>query len=215
MPSSWTSRPASSGSWRPAFTSATISSGRPIPRPSTRAGLIRGYNGLYRLGLDGSVRLVESGDRYIDAFALSPDGRKLRALCDRRLRARRAPRSADADGRNARTLLTIDDPTREFAMGDFRVVSWPSFDGLEIGGYEIRPAGFDPKKRYPMLVDVHGGGPGSRLYLMGGVVGTTSRRHLWAAMGYVVFVPGLPVRRALRSRRHRKDARQELLASPT
>ena len=151
-------------------------------------GLIRGYNGLYRLGLDGSVRLVESGDRYIDAFALSPDGKKL-ALLSTDGYGRVEIRVSDADARNARTVLTIDDPPREFAMGDFRVVSWPSFDGLEIGGYEIRPVGFDPSKRYPMLVDVHGGGPGSRLYLMGGVIGSTIERHLWAAMGYVVFVP--------------------------
>jgi acylaminoacyl-peptidase len=74
-------------------------------------------------------------------------------------------------------------------MGDFRVVSWKSFDGLEIGGYEIRPPDFDASKRYPMLVDVHGGGPGSRLYLMGGVIGSLIERHLWAARGFVVLVP--------------------------
>jgi dipeptidyl aminopeptidase/acylaminoacyl peptidase len=74
-------------------------------------------------------------------------------------------------------------------MGEFRVVSWPSFDGLEIAGYEVRPPNFDPKKKYPMLVDVHGGGPGSRLYLMGGMIGSLIERHLWAARGFVVFVP--------------------------
>jgi dipeptidyl aminopeptidase/acylaminoacyl peptidase len=150
--------------------------------------LIRGYNGIYRIGLDGSARLIEKGDRYVEAFALSPDGKKYASLSTDGY-GRVELRLTDSDGRNGRTLETIDDPTRDFAMGEFRVVSWPSFDGLEIGGYEIRPLGFDPKKRYPMLVDVHGGGPGSRLYLMGGVIGSTIERHLWAAKGYVVFVP--------------------------
>ena len=98
-------------------------------------------------------------------------------------------RVGDADGSNQRTLVTIDDPTKDFVLGDFRLVSFPSFDGLEISGYEVRPPGFDPKKKYPMLVDVHGGGPGSRLYLMGGIIGSLIERHLWASRGFVVFVP--------------------------
>ena len=151
-------------------------------------GLIRGFNGIFRLGRDGSVKQIEAGDRYIDSFALSPDGKKYAALSSDGY-GRVVLRLANADGSNGRTLDTIDDPTAEYAMGDFRVVSWPSFDGLEIGGYEVRPPGFDPKKKYPMLVDVHGGGPGSRLYLMGGVIGSLIERQLWATRGYVVFVP--------------------------
>lgn len=151
-------------------------------------GLIRGFNGIFRLGLDGSVRKIEAGDRYIESFALSPDGKKYASLASDGY-GRVLLRLANVDGSNTRTLYTVDDPTTEYAMGDFRVVSWPSFDGLEIGGYEVRPPGFDPKKKYPMLVDVHGGGPGSRLYLMGGVIGSLIERQLWATRGYVVFVP--------------------------
>jgi len=150
--------------------------------------LIRGYNGIFRFGLDGSVKQIEAGDRYVVAFALSPDGRRYASLTQDGY-GRVEIRLADADGTHGRVLETIDDPTREFAMGEFRVVAWPSFDGLEIAGYEVRPPNFDPKKKYPMLVDVHGGGPGSRLYLMGGMIGSLIERHLWAARGFVVFVP--------------------------
>ena len=151
-------------------------------------GLIRGYNGIFRLGVDGSVKKVEAGDRYVEAFALSPDGRRYATMTQDGY-GRVELRLTDADGSNARVLLAIDDPPSEYRMGDFRVVSWKSFDGLEIGGYEIRPPDFDASKRYPMLVDVHGGGPGSRLYLMGGVIGSLIERHLWAARGFVVLVP--------------------------
>jgi dipeptidyl aminopeptidase/acylaminoacyl peptidase len=150
--------------------------------------LIRGYNGIFRFGLDGSVKQVEAGERYVVAFALSPDGKRYASLTQDGY-GRVEIRLTDADGTHGRVLETIDDPTREFAMGEFRVVSWPSFDGLEIAGYEVRPPNFDPKKKYPMLVDVHGGGPGSRLYLMGGMIGSLIERHLWAARGFVVFVP--------------------------
>ena len=87
-------------------------------------------------------------------------------------------------------LRTIDDPTREFTLGEFSTVQWSSAGGLQINGYLIKPAGFDPSKKYPLLVDVHGGGPGSRLYLMGGMLAYSPLEwHLWATHGYVVFVP--------------------------
>jgi len=151
-------------------------------------GLIRGYNGIFRLGVDGSVKRIEAGDRYVEAFALSPDGRRYATMTQDGY-GRVELRLTNADGSNGRVLVSIDDPPARHVMGDFRVVSWKSFDGLEIGGYEVRPPGFDPSKKYPLLVDVHGGGPGSRLYLMGGVIGSLIERHLWAARGFVVLVP--------------------------
>ena len=151
-------------------------------------GLIRGYNGIFRLGLDGSVTKIEAGDRYVNAFSLSPDGKRYATLTQDGY-GRVQIRLTNADGKNGRVLLSIDDPPSQYVMGDFSIVSWKSFDGLEIAGYEVRPPGFDPKKKYPMLVDVHGGGPGSRLYLMGGVIGSLIERHLWATRGFVVFVP--------------------------
>jgi dipeptidyl aminopeptidase/acylaminoacyl peptidase len=151
-------------------------------------GLIQGYNGIFRLGLDGSQKMIEGRDRFYTAFALSPDGRKLATLSEDGY-GRVELRLSDANGAGVKTLVTIDDPTRDLAMGDFSLVKWPSFDGLEIAGYEVRPPGFDPHKKYPMLVDVHGGGPGSRLYLMGGIIGSLIERHLWATRGFVVFVP--------------------------
>ncbi len=160
--------------------------------PDSRAvyarGLIRGYNGIFRLGVDGSVTRIEAGDRYIEASSLSPDGKRYATMTQDGY-GRVQIRLTDADGRNGHVLLSIDDPPAQYVLGDFSVVSWKSFDGLEIAGYEIRPPGFDPSKKYPMLVDVHGGGPGSRLYLMGGLIGSLIERHLWAAKGYVVLVP--------------------------
>lgn len=160
----------------------------PDSRSVYARGLIQGYNGIFRLGLDGSEKMIEGRDRFYTAFSLSPDGKKLATLSEDGY-GRVELRVSDANGAGAKVLVTIDDPTRDLAMGDFQLVSWPSFDGLEIAGYEIRPPGFDPKKKYPMLVDVHGGGPGSRLYLMGGIVGSLIERHLWATRGFVVLVP--------------------------
>jgi len=52
------------------------------------------------------------------------------------------------------------------------------------------PHNYSPQKSYPMLVDIHGGGPGSYIYLAGGIlVNTPIEWQMWSAMGIIVFVP--------------------------
>jgi len=41
------------------------------------------------------------------------------------------------------------------------VVHWKSGDGAEIDGILIKPLDFDPTKKYPLLVVIHGGPTGS------------------------------------------------------
>jgi dipeptidyl aminopeptidase/acylaminoacyl peptidase len=47
-----------------------------------------------------------------------------------------------------------------FEVGKREVVHWKSGDGTVIEGVLIRPANFDPAKKYPLLVVIHGGPTG-------------------------------------------------------
>jgi dipeptidyl aminopeptidase/acylaminoacyl peptidase len=47
-----------------------------------------------------------------------------------------------------------------FTVARREVVRWKSGDGTEIEGILIKPANFDPKKKYPLLVVIHGGPTG-------------------------------------------------------
>jgi dipeptidyl aminopeptidase/acylaminoacyl peptidase len=75
---------------------------------------------------------------------------------------------------------------RSFAIGEQEIVRWKSRDGLAIQGVLIKPPGFVKGRRYPTIVNPHGG-PTS---LAGNVF---SAGALWgqmlAARGYVVFQP--------------------------
>ena len=42
-------------------------------------------------------------------------------------------------------------------LGSVEDISWRSFDGLEMHGFLVKPANFDAKKKYPLVVEVHGG----------------------------------------------------------
>ncbi|MDA1268632.1 MAG: S9 family peptidase [Bacteroidetes bacterium] len=48
-----------------------------------------------------------------------------------------------------------------FALGEKEFFTFPTVDGTTLNGYLIKPADFDPNKKYPVLVFVYGG-PGSQ-----------------------------------------------------
>jgi dipeptidyl-peptidase-4 len=93
-----------------------------------------------------------------------------------------------ADGTEVRTL--VDNARAREALGRL-AVNAPEFftiraqDGTELNAWMIKPAGFDPSRKYPVLMYVYGG-PGSQTVLnsWGG------SRYLWhqslAQRGYIV-----------------------------
>ena len=66
-------------------------------------------------------------------------------------------------------------------LGEVEEVRWNSTGGLEIEGWIVRPPDFDPEKKYPLILEIHGGpftayGPHF-----------SAEVQLFAAAGYVVL----------------------------
>jgi dipeptidyl aminopeptidase/acylaminoacyl peptidase len=59
-----------------------------------------------------------------------------------------------------RKLTAMTEQVKEFALATREVVSWQSKDGATIEGILIKPADFDPNKKYPLLCVIHGGPTG-------------------------------------------------------
>ncbi len=57
-------------------------------------------------------------------------------------------------------LTTLGEQLKDFTLAKREVVSWKSKDGATIEGVLMKPADFDPKKKYPLLVVIHGGPTG-------------------------------------------------------
>ncbi len=83
----------------------------------------------------------------------------------------------------ARTLTALnDDLFASKTLGEVRELNWKSSkDQRDIQGWVILPPGFDAKKKYPMILEIHGGpftayGPNY-----------TTELQLMAAAGYVVL----------------------------
>jgi dipeptidyl aminopeptidase/acylaminoacyl peptidase len=88
---------------------------------------------------------------------------------------------------NFRQLTTTNPQVNELALGESEVVTWKSSDGMEVEGVLLKPVGFQPGHRYPMLVVAHGGPSGvtTNNFRLGGLEGG----QVWAGQGWAVFYP--------------------------
>jgi dipeptidyl aminopeptidase/acylaminoacyl peptidase len=57
-------------------------------------------------------------------------------------------------------LTTFSEQIKDWQLSTKEAISWKSKDGVEISGVLIKPADFDPKKKYPLFVIIHGGPTG-------------------------------------------------------
>lgn len=57
-------------------------------------------------------------------------------------------------------LTAMSEQLKKFQLARREVVSWKSSDGTTIEGVLLKPADFDAKKKYPLLVIIHGGPTG-------------------------------------------------------
>lgn len=65
-----------------------------------------------------------------------------------------------------RKLTDLNAQLAGFTLGSEEVVSWKSHDGTVVEGVLNKPAGYDPNKKYPLLVYIHGGPTGIDLPIM-------------------------------------------------
>lgn len=84
-----------------------------------------------------------------------------------------------------RKLTPLFDPNRrllvERALGSVEEFWYPSFDGVKIQAWIVKPPDFDPSKKYPLILEIHGGphtAYGHSFY---------HEFHTLAAAGYVVL----------------------------
>jgi len=133
---------------------------------------------LHRLDADGGDTPLITKEGSIDAFDVRGDEALLIALYDMRLQE-----LYRADLKTGEVTRVSD--FNAAALED-RYVAQPeplSFEscGRELGGWVLRPKDFDPAKKYPAVLDVHGGPKtvyGPVFY---------HEMQLWAGKGYFVF----------------------------
>lgn len=119
-----------------------------------------GATPLYRLDVE-SKEVVELVDlRAIDAFDIAPDGRSI-VLSRRSVGEPSEIWSVAIDGSGAKRLTFFNRPVEE--QVDIRPAEqlWiDSPSGRKIHTFLVKPHDFDPSKKYPLILNVHGGPQG-------------------------------------------------------
>jgi dipeptidyl aminopeptidase/acylaminoacyl peptidase len=109
----------------------------------------------------GAVTRVSAPDDLMaGSFTLTADGRRLAYTAGS---AQSLPEVfvSDVEPFTPRALTESTMQASEFILGTRELISWKSTDGATIEGVLIKPADFDPGKRYPLLCIIHGGPTGT------------------------------------------------------
>jgi dipeptidyl-peptidase-4 len=111
---------------------------------------------LYRIHLDGSGMERISQGPGSHTLGLSPDGR---FMVDQFSTPDAPPvtRLLNSSGTLAATIEAPASHLADYALGKFEFVDLKAPDGATLYGELLKPADFDPTKKYPVIVDVYGG----------------------------------------------------------
>jgi dipeptidyl aminopeptidase/acylaminoacyl peptidase len=132
------------------------------------------------------VRVTPAEHLMANNFTLTRDGRRM-AFVNSSPTALPEVFVSDVAKFAPRALTNMSEQAKQFVLGTREVISWKSQDGAEIEGVLIKPADFDPAKKYPLLLIIHGGPTGiDRPALL-----TPDARYypsdIWAARGALIL----------------------------
>lgn len=83
----------------------------------------------------------------------------------------------------------------EYSWGSIELYEWTSLDGYALQGLLVKPEGFDPKKKYPLLVNFYERSSDGLNNYHTPLPGRSSINYAhYASRGYVIFNPDIPYR---------------------
>ena len=117
----------------------------------------KGSQNLYFVSTAGAIREVTKGKHMLNVSEISPTGNVVGILTD-------PTRPADIVSFNLKTPTAIKQLTSVNAdvlagkkLGQTEEIWFKGADGWDIQGWIVKPPDFDPAKKYPLMLTIHGG----------------------------------------------------------
>ncbi len=121
---------------------------------------VKGETHIYRMdAANGSVKALTFGPRNIHGFTLDKTGKIVYLANDFEHLDDVYTRDSIAAPERQVTHLNAD-LSSKLEMAKVERLPYKAADGLEVDGFIVKPVGFDPGKKYPMVVSIHGGPAG-------------------------------------------------------
>jgi dipeptidyl aminopeptidase/acylaminoacyl peptidase len=139
-----------------------------------------GARNLYFASLAGAVRPVTQGKHMLGVSDIGASGVAVGTMSTA-LRPNEVVAFPVAKPEPKSIIAVNDDVLTGKKLGAVEEVWYPSVDGFRIHGWIVKPPDFDPSRKYPLMLEIHGGPHG--MYN----VGFNFARQENAANGYVVL----------------------------
>ena len=137
----------------------------------------------FAIPAEGSApKPLSSGDRVVSALTVSADGRRVAMLVTDPV----SPGEvwiAQSDGAGLKQITTTNPDLDRASLGTTERVKWRSEDGMDVEGLVVKPVGFQPGRKYPLVVRPHGGPHGASRF------GFNAEYQVYASRGYISFAP--------------------------
>ncbi|MDE0898473.1 MAG: S9 family peptidase [Longimicrobiales bacterium] len=140
-----------------------------------------GDRNIHFVSTGGGVTALSSGNHMFALSSFTADGQAVGTLTSPQLPSDIVSFSLSDPNRRTQLTHVNDDVFAGVTFGDVEEIKYESVDGFEIEGWIVKPPDFDPSRKYPMMLSIHGGPHG--MYNVG--FNFAWQEH--AANGYVVL----------------------------
>ena len=127
-----------------------------------------GTSNVHLATLGGATRAITTGDHMLTQLSLpSHAGGALTAVAlqaspTRPANVVRIALHGGSRGGDVETLTHVnDDLLARITLGSVERVTYTSSGGARVDGWIVKPPGFDPSRKYPLLMEIHGGPHGA------------------------------------------------------
>lgn len=145
----------------------------------------RGKEPVFKMPITGGVPQKLIGNVFASSLDITPDGRKF-VFVSSSIASPTEVYTANTDGSGLTALTTVNAQAMSRAnLKAAEEVEWTGALGRKIHGFIVKPTNFDPSKKYPLAVLIHGG-PQSA---WNDNWGYRWNPQVFANAGYVVFAP--------------------------
>ena len=145
----------------------------------------RGRLPIYRVPLGGAEPQKMVPNVSAGGLQVTPDGKSLIFTNSSMAMPAEIYRADIDEGTIAPLTSANKDLLAQFGLQKAEEVEWTGALGKKIHGFIVRPADFDPNKKYPLAVIIHGGPQGA----FNDSWGYRWNPQVWANNGYIAFLP--------------------------
>jgi len=117
----------------------------------------KGVSNLYFISVNGRINKITGGVRYLSGLSIAKNGQVATTLSTFHRPGYLVTFSLNKSD-NIKELVDVnEDILQNIKLGEVEELWFKSPEGLDLQGWLIKPAEFDPEKKYPMILYIHGG----------------------------------------------------------